>query len=156
MLGYPDPKQPVKAREASKVTMEARPVQEITPDSAQLVREQTQRSGVVATIYKTVQTGQELPRERIEARGSELQKVYQRVTSMRLNKEGVLEIQLAMDEKPRWVAICPEQNRKTLIWQTHQMSHSGVGRTIAGLQLTWYWEGLHADVRRMVRSCEIC
>ena len=88
MLGYPDPKQPVKAREGSKVTMEARPVQEITPDSAQLVREQTQRSGVVATIYKTVQTGQELPRERIEARGSELQKVYQRVTSMRLNKEG--------------------------------------------------------------------
>ena len=34
---------------------------------------------------------------------------------MRLNKEGVLEIQLAMNEKPRWVAICPEQNRQTLI-----------------------------------------
>ena len=156
MLGYPDPKQPVIAREASKVTMEARPVQEITPDSAQLIREQTQRSGVMATIYKAIQTGQKLPRERIEARGPELKKVNQRLTSMRLNKEGVLEIQLAIDEKPRWVAICPEQNRQTLIWQTHQMFHSGEFRTIARLQLTWYWVGLHADVRRLGRSCEIC
>ena len=36
------------------------------------------------------------------------------------------------------------------------MFHSEVGRTIARLQLTWYWVGLHADVRRIVQSCEVC
>ena len=29
-------------------------------------------------------------------------------------------------------------------------------RTIAWLQLTWYWVGLHAGVRRIVRLCEVC
>ena len=38
----------------------------------------------------------------------------------------------------------------------HKMSHSRVSRTIARLQLTWYWVGLHADVRKIVRSCEVC
>ena len=75
---------------------------------------------------------------------------------MRLTKQGILEIQVAVNEKPRWVAICPEQSRQTSIWQTHQMSHSGVGKTINRLQLTWHWVGLHADVRRIVCSCEIC
>ena len=42
------------------------------------------------------------------------------------------------------------------LWQTHQMSHSGVGKAINRLQLTWYWVGLHADVWWIVRSCEIC
>ena len=92
----------------------------------------------------------------MEAGSQELKKLCRRLTSMRLSGQGVLEIQVAINEKPRWVAICPEQNRQTLIWQTHQMSHSGVGRTIARLQLTWYWVGLNADVRRNVRSCEVC
>ena len=52
--------------------MEARHVQEITPDSAQLVREQTEGSGAVATIYKAVQTGQKVPREQIDSGGPEL------------------------------------------------------------------------------------
>ena len=147
---------PVTTSEIDKVTMEARPVQEVMPDSAQLVKEQTEGSGAVATIYQAVQAGQEVSREQIEAGGPELKKLSQRLTSMRLSKERVLQIQLAINEKPRWVAICPEQNRQTLVWQTHKMSHSGVSRTIARLQLTWYWVGLHADVRRIVRSCEIC
>ena len=146
----------MKTPETGKVVMEARPVQEITRNPAELVKEQTEGNGAVATIYQAVQTGQAVSKEQIEAGGPELKKLNQRLTSMRLNQEGVLEIQLAINEKPRWVAICPEQNRQTLIWQTHQMSHSGVGRTIARLQLTWYWVGLHADVRRIVRSCEVC
>ena len=45
--------------------MEARPVQKITPDSAQLVKKQTEGS-------EAVQTAQEVPREQIEAGGPEL------------------------------------------------------------------------------------
>ena len=126
-------------REDDRTTIEARAVQEVTPDSVQLAREQTEGNGAVATVYKVKQTGQEFTREQLEAEGQELKKLCQRLTSMRLNGQGVLEIQIAINEKPRWVAICPEQNRQALIWHTHQMSHSGVGRTIAQLQLTWYW-----------------
>ena len=63
--------------------MEARPVQKITPDSAQLVKKQTEGS-------EAVQTAQEVPREQIEAGGPELKKLNQRLTSIRLNKEGVI------------------------------------------------------------------
>ena len=50
---------PVTASETDKVTMEARPVQEVVPDSAQLVKEQTEGSGAVATIYQAIWAGQE-------------------------------------------------------------------------------------------------
>ena len=139
-----------------RTTIEARPVQEVVPDSTQLAREQSEGNGAVATLYKAVQTGTEITREHLEEGNQELKKLWQRVASMRLNKRGVLEIQVAVNEKPRWVALCPEQNRQAVVWQTHQMSHSGVGRTIARLQLTWYWVGLHANVRRIIRSCEVC
>ena len=75
---------------------------------------------------------------------------------MRLNKQGVIEIQVAVNEKPRWAAICSEQNRQTLICQTPQRFHSGVGRTIARLQLTLYRVEFHTYVRRIVRFCEVC
>ena len=146
----------VGKEEDSTSTIEARPIQEVAPDPSQLAKEQLEGHGAVATMYKAIQTGQDLSPEQIEAGSQELKKLYQRRTSMRLTKQGVLEIQVAINEKPRWVAICPEQSRQTTIWQTHQMSHAGVGKTINRLQLTWYWVGLHADVRRIVRSCEIC
>ena len=139
-----------------RTTIEARPVQEVVPDSTQLAREQSEGNGAVATLYKAVQTGTEITREQLEEGNQELKKLWQRVASMRLNKRGVLEIQVAVNENPRWVALCPEQNRQAVVWQTHQMSHSGVGRTIARLQLTWYWVGLHANVRRIIQSCEVC
>ena len=55
----------------------------------------------MAAIYKAVRTRQELPRDQIEAGDPELKKLNQRLTSMRLNKDGVLEIQLVTNEKPR-------------------------------------------------------
>ena len=83
-----------------------------------------------------MQTGQDLLPEQLEAGSQKLKKLNQRRASMRLTKQGVLESQVAINEKPRWVAICPEQSRQTSIGQTHQMSHSGVGKTINRLQLT--------------------
>ncbi|XP_067945465.1 uncharacterized protein [Watersipora subatra] len=42
-----------------------------------------------------------------------------------------------------------------MIWQTHSLTHFGVGRTISCLQLTWYWPGLMSTVRRLIKSCEV-
>ena len=36
------------------------------------------------------------------------------------------------------------------------MVHSGIVRTLRRIQLTWYWPGLTAQVRRLVQTCEIC
>ena len=108
-------------------------MQEANQDATRLARKQAESNGTVAAIYKAMQTGSEMTREQQEVENQELKKLWQRLTSMRLDGQGVLEIQVAVNEKPRWVAVCPEQNWQALIWQTHQMSHSGVGRTIARL-----------------------
>ena len=50
-------------RETEGVTIEARPVQEVTPDSAQLAKEQSEGNGTVATVYRVIQTGQDITRE---------------------------------------------------------------------------------------------
>ena len=75
---------------------------------------------------------------------------------MRLNEEVVLEIRLNIQEKARWCSLCPRTSRKSVIWATHQQAHSGMSRTLSRLRLTWYWPGMAADVRKLVRTCEVC
>ena len=70
------------------------------PDSTQLAKEQAEGNGAVAVVHQAVRTGQEIPKEQIEAGGLELKKLNQRRASMRISKEGVLEIQLALNDKP--------------------------------------------------------
>lgn len=38
----------------------------------------------------------------------------------------------------------------------HRLVHSGIGKTLARVQLNWYWPGMTGEVRRVVRSCEVC
>ena len=35
------------------------------------------------------------------------------------------------------------------------MAHSDMSRTLSRVQLAWYWPGMTADVRRVVRCCEV-
>ena len=63
---------------------------------------------------------------------------------------------IARQGQPRWCAICPPSLRGNVVWKTHTQTHSGVARTTSRIQLTWYWPGMTAMIRRTVRSCEIC
>ena len=36
------------------------------------------------------------------------------------------------------------------------MAHSGISRTLGRIQLAWYWPGMTAETRGVVRSCEVC
>ena len=36
------------------------------------------------------------------------------------------------------------------------MAHAGINKTVSRLLLSWYWPGLTADVRRAIKSCEVC
>ena len=76
--------------------------------------------------------------------------------SLRIRADGVLEARVAPQNKPRWCAICPPSFRSSVIWRTHTLVHSGVARTTSLLQLTWYWPGMTAMTRRIIRSCEVC
>ena len=67
----------------------------------------------------------------------------------------------------KWVAVLGTEiewgsstrrisSRSSVIWRTHTLAHSGVARTTNRLQLTWYWPGMTAMTRRIIRSCEVC
>ena len=58
--------------------------------------------------------------------------------------------------RPREVAICPKRMRKDMIWETHNLSHAGIAKTLTQVRLMWYWPGVISDIRRLVKSCEIC
>ena len=68
----------------------------------------------------------------------------------------MLEIRLIVNQKARWCAVCPPTTRKTVVWETHGLAHAGMNRTVARLQLVWYWPGIIVKVRKILRSCEVC
>ena len=43
-----------------------------------------------------------------------------------------------------------------MVWETHRLSHAGIMKTLKRLRLMWYWPGMISDMRRLVKSCEIC
>ena len=113
-------------------------------------------SSSVAVMYRSIQTKTELTSEEISTGNVELRKLNKQRESLRIRPDGILEIRVAPQDKPRWCVVCPPATRRTVIWKTHCLSHSGVNRTINRLQLTWYWPGMTAEVRRTVKSCEKC
>ena len=50
----------VEKEDDGTVTIEARPIQEVAPDPSQLAKEQPEGHGAVATMYKAIQTSQDL------------------------------------------------------------------------------------------------
>ena len=122
----------------------------------ELAKEQASGTGPVAIIYKALQDEVEVTSEQLDSGSAELKRLNKMRGSLRLRPDGVLEARVAPQGKSRWCAICPPSLRGHMVWTTHALAHSGVVRTTNRLQLTWYWPGMTAMVRRMVKSCEIC
>ena len=123
---------------------------------ATLAQDQQSGKGAVANIYKTVKQDYELLRETLKRGNIELRQLYKVRGSMRINSEGVLEVRYVENQREKWRVICPEISRDVVIWTTHRQAHSGISRTINRIKMTWYWPGMTADIRRVVRTCEIC
>ena len=79
----------------------------------------------VAQMYKLLETQSDLSFESLQEASSELKQLYDMRNSMRIDKDGILEVKYAENGRDRWRIICPEGTRKTVIWQTHRMAHSG-------------------------------
>ena len=122
----------------------------------ELPREQQTGESAVSKMYQVVRDNADLAEEELQTGDSELRMLYQRRNSLRINREGVLELRLNIQEKVRWCAVCPRSLRGTVIWETHKLAHSGMCRTLSRLQLTWYWPGMTAAVRRAIKTCEVC
>lgn len=76
--------------------------------------------------------------------------------AMSFGPGGVLQITLATAKSDRNVTVCPQNIRPKIMWDTNRMVHTGIGGTLKRQQLTWYWPGMTADIRRLVRACEVC
>ena len=121
-----------------------------------LAKEQNSGGGPVHQMYQVIEQGGELSREELQAGCAELRTLYKKRGAMRINEKQVLEIRLNVQNQTRWCAVCPSSYRKGSLWDTHRLAHSGINRTLARLQLSWYWPGMTAEVRRAIKTCEVC
>ena len=46
--------------------------------------------------------------------------------------------------------------REGVIQEAHALAHAGINRTLARIQLRWYWPGMTASVRAHIQCCEPC
>ena len=123
---------------------------------AELQKLQSEGENAVATMYRAILSGEPLTEEQLSLGSRELRQLNQRQHALKIGEQGLLEIRLCLQNRARWCVICPIALRKSIIWQTHSMAHSGMNRTLSRLQLAWYWPGMTAEVRRVVKSCEVC
>ena len=121
-----------------------------------MARDQATGEHPVAKIYRTLQTGEPLSAEKLQLGGTELKRLYAKKEALRNRTDGVLEIRRVLNEKVHWCVVCPTFIRKTVIWETHGLAHSIMNRTVARFQLACYWPGMVAEVRRLLRTCEVC
>ena len=122
----------------------------------ELKKLQNERQSPVAMMYRALASGEPLTEEQLSLGSRELRQLNQRRHAMKIDEQDLLAIRVCIQEKARWCTLCPVPLRKTVIWQAHNMAHSGINRTLGRIQLAWYWPGMTAEVRRVVKSCEVC
>ena len=110
----------------------------------------------MAVMYRALLEEETLTEEQLSLGSRELRQLNQRRNALRISEGGLLEIRVCPQNRARWCVVCPAALRITTIWQAHSMAHSGINRTLSRIQLAWYWPGMTADVRGVVRSCEVC
>ena len=103
-------------------------------------------------MYKALQDRVEVTAEKLKSGSVETRKLHRIKDSLHLHPDSVLEARVASHDKPRWCTVCPPAPRTYIVWTTHAMAHSGVGRTTSRLQLTWHWPGMTSMVRKNVKK----
>ena len=106
----------------------------------------------LAVLYQAVKDGKEVEPDLVEQGGTELAYLAHRTASMRM-KDDVLHIRMGNNQE---LALCPPLWRAELVWTTHQQAHLGAAGVCRRLQLTWYWPGMVAQIRRILQTCEVC
>ncbi|GFR41142.1 hypothetical protein Agub_g1791 [Astrephomene gubernaculifera] len=87
-----------------------------------------------------------------EAAGASSARVLRRASHYRWTGSQLL--RMMADGSTR---VCPPPaDRMDLTQRTHAVAHLGVRRTLALLQLGYWWHGMRSTVRQVVGSCKLC
>ena len=109
----------------------------------------------IAMIRKYVKDNVEPSQESLTMGSEEFRKLAGMLPRMTIS-DGILRVKLSVKDRPRTVIVCPTELRPVVVKETHTQTHSGVNRTYQKVCLNWYWPGMSADIRRAIRTCEIC
>ena len=110
----------------------------------------------VGKIYQAVAEDKDIEKEVLQVGSTELRRLVKMYPHLQIDTNGVLTANITENRRMKIVAVCPPAIRQKVIWETHRQAHSGVGRTLKRVQMSWYWPGMTSDVRRTVLSCEVC
>ena len=139
------------------------PVEQVQPvftrqkqSTRDLLEMQAEIPGTIAEIYQVVKNQTEMTREQVQMRSREFQTLYNQRDAMTLSGEGILEIALSINHRTKKVLVCPQAMRHKIVWDTHRLAHAGIMKTLARIRLDWYWPGMTTEIRRLLRTCEIC
>ena len=130
------------------------------PTTSDIVSEELsaaqQEPSDLAIIYTCVQEGREIDQAVVSLGSNELKKLSSMLSLMRIREDRVLVTRVIIGQRTREVVVCPAKMRKDIIWATHKLSHAGFMKTLKRLRLIWFWPGMTSDIRRLVKSCEVC
>ena len=120
-----------------------------------VVRLQKQQPSDVADIYEAVESGRDIPREKLKNGSRELRKLHSLLPALKILKENLV-LQMKTNGRIRNCIVCPTTARKAVIWETHRLTHSGIMRTARRVCMQWFWPGMMSEIRKLVRTCETC
>ena len=107
-------------------------------------------------IYQAVAEEKDIEKEALHVGSTELKRLVKVCPHLQINTNGVLTASITKNQKMKIVAVCPPVLRQKVIWETHCQAHSGVGRTLKRIRMSWYWPGMTSDVLWTVLSCDVC
>lgn len=148
--------QQVQTESRTTPDLKIQPLQTTPPYAGStLANAQREDSGAVGQIYTLKKEGKRLTATELQTADRELKTLHDRLDAMVI-REGILKVQIARSKGMREVAICPAPMRQREIWETHRLAHAGIGKTLSRVRLTWFWPGMTRDIRKRVKTCEIC
>lgn len=106
-------------------------------------------------IRMALELDAEVPPEMLEQAGPKLKKLAELLHLCRI-KNDILQIRTTRNNQPRWVTVCPQAMRPLVIEKNHTLHHSRINHTYKRIILDWFWSGMKGDIRKQIKSCEVC
>ena len=133
---------------------------EPTLSNVDLQREQAKDSSL-RWILESKRRSEDRPDWPTMSSRSSVEKCYWRIWNQLDLKNNVLYRKWESEEgdEVRWHVVLPASLRKEVVQELHggkSGGHFGVRKTRAKVRLRFYWVGMDADIRSMVRQCDVC
>ena len=129
-------------------------IKTVTTDTVTVM--QRQGPSAVATMYERIKSHRPLSTSELTLAEPELKKLSEYYSRMSINQEQLLIIERSHNNRRLTAVVCPPQIRESVIWDVHKQDHAGISRTTSRIKLKWFWPGMTNQVRRSIKTCEVC